>query len=152
MTYPEYLLAQYRRYREEVDEVWVTIEYDFFSLTTEYMEDDECFTQPRVRIYHLSPEQISEEIAALIAFFEENGIPIARVVPSLPSARREYLNIPSGQDKRDFIAGVTAQILVAFAELSSRQNGASSPIAHSNALFVIKKGSNEKALPNDCTH
>ncbi len=119
--YSEWLLEEYEKYKDEIGEIWVTIDYDFFSLFTE-VPDVSGYTveAERLPIYHLTPEEIDEEIASLIKFFEDNNIIINRVVPSIPSNKEEYLNVPT-EEKEAFIMALTEKINHAFGELSKRQ-------------------------------
>ena len=152
LRYYEYLLRQYEKSKNEVEENWLTIDYDFFSLFTEVLEDDEAFIQPRLPIYHLSAEGIDKELVGLVEFFENNNIKIDRVVPSLPSSKIEYLNIPFGENKKRYIDYITKKINSVFSELSQRQinkygfqaeDSSSSPVASRDTCsFDLAPGAN----------
>ena len=101
LGYLEWLLQEYEKHKDEMEEIWVTIDLDFFSLRTEVRKKHPRDTKSvRIPIYNLKPEEIDQEIAALVEFFESNNIKINRLIPSIPSSSKEYLNI--SPKKRSF--------------------------------------------------
>ncbi|HAH21055.1 MAG TPA: hypothetical protein DCL49_09160, partial [Candidatus Omnitrophica bacterium] len=122
-SYPEWALYLYERYKDAVDSVWVTIDYDFFSLLSE-VENPRM--DGRYSIYHLSYKMIDEELACMAQFFSDNKIRLEMVIPSMPSDYKEYFNLPEGIKKGHFTEEVTARIHRVF-------NG----LPHSGASAVI---------------
>ena len=112
--YPEWAVYLYERYRDAVDRVWVTIDYDFFSLLSE-VENPRM--DGRYPIYHLSYEMIDQELASMDSFFSDNKIKLEMVIPSMPSDCKEYFNLPKEIRKEHFTEEVTTRIHRAFDRL-----------------------------------
>ena len=121
--YRAYILDKIRQSADEIGEIWVTFDYDFFSLRQEY-DDDEDFMGHRQPIYNLfeEPGAIEREMNELIRFFESNGIKISRVLPFTSedkNSKVNYLNFSSKEKQAAFILYLTELIKIKFKGLEN---------------------------------
>ena len=101
--YPEWAVYLHERYRDAVDRVWVTIDYDFFSLLSEV-------ENPRmdVRVSDLSfiiRKMIDKSWHPWPASLAIIRSELEMVIPSMPSDCKEYFNLPKEIRKRTFYRG-----------------------------------------------
>ncbi|MDD5383133.1 MAG: hypothetical protein PHH60_05715 [Candidatus Margulisbacteria bacterium] len=88
-------------------EVWVTIDYDYFSILAVELRGQKLVWLPG---YHLDPAAVRSELKALTDFFTELNLPISQVIPCSSPA---YLGAAE-YGKESYIAEVTELIQQAF--------------------------------------
>jgi hypothetical protein len=92
--------AKLRSIHDNNFEVWVTIDYDFLSLS-----------HYGVNVYHLLPAEVAEELNNLTDFIRQLDLPVTTVIPcSTP----EFINLLEGKQKEEYITEVTRLIIEAF--------------------------------------
>jgi len=97
----DFLLKKIEAHQHEIGEVWLTIDYDFFSLLQQF--PPKPFSLPEKKpIYHMSSQQVEDELNAVQQFLKDYGIPVQRILPAIS---RHYLNVYS--NPRLVIFGMT---------------------------------------------
>ncbi|TAM40294.1 hypothetical protein EPN54_02720 [bacterium] len=94
--FKEWLVARYASYKHMIGEVWLTIDYDYFSLSQHNTLDWDAEYSEKIFYYHMSLEEAWEELSILSSFLEDNAILINRVIPAIPSSSYDYLSPPRG--------------------------------------------------------
>ncbi|HQP10318.1 MAG TPA: LOG family protein, partial [Candidatus Omnitrophota bacterium] len=146
-SYKKRIRDQYQRCAQQAREVWLTIDFDFFSLQGESFDAED-----QIGVYHMALDEAKDELKVLAKFFLKNGIIVRRVIPSHPSRMIQYLNTVQiareGLSLEEYTGGLNAAIIKVFDKLadrqarpgdSSRPQRSSSPVTGKGQITILYK-------------